>query len=468
MAHRVNAHPIHFANGVCIMFDNLSGKLQKVFKHLRGQGKLTEANIREALREVRVALLEADVHYKVAKDFVAGIAERAVGQEVMDSLTPGQQVIKIVNEGLTDLMGGKAAPLNLIGKPPIGILLVGLQGSGKTTTTAKLARRLAGEKRRPCLVPADVYRPAAIQQLTTLGRQLNLPVYPSTVEQRPEDIVRQAIDFARQQNCDTLIVDTAGRLHIDSDLMQELSRIKGILSPSEILLVADAMTGQDAVQVASAFHDAIQLTGVILSKLDGDARGGAALSIRSVTGCPIKFIGVGEKLDALEVFHPDRMSSRILGMGDMLSIIEKAQEAFDEKEALELARKFKEDTFSLEDFRDQLRQVKKLGSLQQIVSLLPGMGMLKELKNMEVDEKELVRMEAIINSMTREERRNADILNGSRRRRIAAGSGTSVPDVNRLMKSYDEARRMMRQMMGGGGATKKKGKGKKRKAFFPF
>jgi len=450
------------------MFDNLSDKLQKVFKHLRGQGKLTEANIREALREVRMALLEADVHYRVAKEFVAGIADRAVGQEVLDSLTPGQQVIKIVNEALTDLMGGQAVPLNLIGRPPVGILLVGLQGSGKTTTTAKLARKLTNEKRRPCLVPADVYRPAAIQQLTTLAQQLNLPVYPSTVDQRPEDIVKGALDFAKEQNCDILLVDTAGRLHVDTELMEELARIKAILAPSEILLVADAMTGQDAVQVAGAFHDAIQITGVILSKLDGDARGGAALSIRSVTGCPIKFIGMGEKLDALEVFHPDRMSSRILGMGDMLSIIEKAQEAFDEKQAVELARKFKEDTFSLEDFRDQLRQVKKLGSIQQIMNLLPGMGMMKELKNVQVDEKEFVRMEAIINSMTREERRHADLLNGSRRRRIAAGSGTSVPEVNRLMKSYDEARRMMRQMMGGGPTKKKKGKGKKRKAFFPF
>ncbi len=450
------------------MFDNLSDKLQKVFKHLRGQGKLTEANIREALREVRMALLEADVHYRVAKEFVAGIAERAVGQEVLDSLTPGQQVIKIVNEALTDLMGGQAVPINLIGRPPVGILLVGLQGSGKTTTTAKLARKLAGEKRRPCLVPADIYRPAAIQQLTTLAQQLKLPVYPSSVDQRPEDIVKEALEFARQQNCDTLLVDTAGRLHVDTELMEELARIKAILTPSEILLVADAMTGQDAVQVAEAFHEAIRITGVILSKLDGDARGGAALSIRSVTGCPIKFIGVGEKLDALEVFHPDRMSSRILGMGDVLSIIEKAQEAFDEKQAVELARKFKEDTFTLEDFRDQLRQVKKLGSIQQIMNLLPGMGMMKELKNVQVDEKEFVRMEAIINSMTREERRNADILNGSRRRRIAAGSGTSVPEVNRLMKSYDEARRMMRQVMGGSPTKKKKGKGKKRKAFFPF
>jgi signal recognition particle subunit SRP54 len=455
---------------VSIMFDNLSDKFQKIFKHLRGQGKLTEENIREALREVRMALLEADVHYKVAKDFVAGIAARAVGQEVMQSLTPGQQVIKIVNEALTDLMGGEAAPLKLIGRTPVPIMLVGLQGSGKTTTAAKLARKLVQEKRKPCLVPADIYRPAAIDQLKTLGNQLNLPVYPSTPDQRPEDIAREAIAYARQQNCDTMLVDTAGRLHIDSELMAELERLKAILTPAEILFVADSMTGQDAVQVAGAFHEALEITGVVLTKLDGDARGGAALSIRSVTGCPIKFIGVGEKLDALEVFHPERMSSRILGMGDMLSMIEKAQEAFDEKEAQALAKKFKEDTFTLEDFRNQLRQVKKLGSMEQILSMLPGMGMMKELKKMQIDEKEFVRMEAIINSMTNEERRRAEILNAGRRKRIASGSGTTVQDVNRLVKSYDEARRMMRQVMGGGagGTKKKKGKGRRKKSFFPF
>lgn len=453
------------------MFESLSDKFQKVFKNLRGQGKLTEENIKEALREVRMALLEADVHYKVAKDFVAGISSRAVGQEVMQSLTPGQQVIKIVNEALTDLMGGHAVPLNLIGRPPIGIMLVGLQGSGKTTSTAKLARKLVQEKRRPCLVPADVYRPAAVDQLITLGNQLKLPVYPSRVDQqKPEEIVREAIQYARQQNCDTLLVDTAGRLHIDTELMGELARIKEILNPSEILLVADAMTGQDAVQVAHSFHEKLHISGVILTKLDGDARGGAALSIRAVTGCPIKFIGVGEKLDALEVFHPDRMSSRILGMGDVLTIIERAQEAFDEKQAEELAKKFREDSFSLEDFRDQLKQIKKLGSFQSILSMLPGMGMLKELKKVQVDEKEFVRMEAIINSMTRQERRNVDVINGSRRKRIANGSGTSVQEVNRLLKSYEEARKMMRRMMGatGGGTKKKKGKVRRKKAFFPF
>ncbi len=454
------------------MFDNLSDKFQKIFKNLRGQGKLTEENIRDTLREVRMALLEADVHFKVAKDFVAGIASRAIGQEVMGSLTPGQQVIKIVNDALTDLMGGHAESLKLTGKPPVCLMMVGLQGSGKTTTTAKLARRFVQEKRKPCLVPADVYRPAAIDQLMTLGAQLGIPVYPSTTRQTPEEIAREALVYARQQNCDTLLLDTAGRLHVDAELMDELSRLKGIVDPVEILLVADSMTGQDAVQVAGAFHEKLGLTGVVLTKLDGDARGGAALSIRAVTNCPIKFIGVGEKLDALEVFHPDRMSSRILGMGDVLSMIEKAQETFDEKEAMDMARKFREDTFSLEDFRNQLRQIKKLGSLEQILGMLPGMGRLKELKKLQVDEKEFVRMEAIINSMTKGERKNADIINAGRRKRIADGSGTSVQEVNRMLKSYTEARKMMRQMIGGGGsnapAGKKKGKGRRKRAFFPF
>jgi len=448
------------------MFETLTDKFQRIFKHLRGQGKLTEENIREALREVRLALLEADVHFKVAKDFVAGIASRAVGQEVMESLTPGQQVIKIVNEALTDLMGGSAAPLRLIGQQPQVLLLVGLQGSGKTTTAAKLALRLVGDKRRPCLVPADVYRPAAIEQLQMLGAQLQLPVYPASIDQSPEEIAQKALVYARDQGCDVMLVDTAGRLHIDTQLMAELQRLKTIVQPVETLLVVDSMTGQDAVQVATAFHDALQLSGVILTKLDGDARGGAALSIHAVTGCPIKFVGVGEKLDALEVFHPDRMSSRILGMGDVLTIIEKAQEAFDEKQAVELAQKFRDDTFSLDDFRDQLRQIKKLGSLEQILGMLPGMGMLKELKKMQIDEKELVRTEAIINSMTKKERQDVAVINASRRRRIAQGSGTTVQDVNRLLKSYVEARKMMRQMTGGG--KKSKGKKRKRRAFFPF
>ncbi len=451
------------------MFDNLSGKFEKIFKNLRGRGKLTEANIKEALREVRMALLEADVHYKVAKDFVAGINERAIGQEVMQSLTPGQQVIKIVHEELAALMGGSAEPLKLSGRLPVAVMLVGLQGSGKTTTAAKLARKLSNDGRRPCLVPADVYRPAAIDQLITLAGQLKLPVYSSKSGQTPGRIVEEALNYARLENCDTLLVDTAGRLHIDAQLMDELLRLKTILSPAELLLVADSMTGQDAVQIAGAFNEKLGLTGVILTKLDGDARGGAALSIRSVTNCPIKFVGVGEKMDALEVFYPDRMSSRILGMGDVLTMIEKAQEAFDEKQAEELARKFRQDAFTLEDFLGQLQQVRKLGSFEQIMSMLPGMGALKELKKVKVDEKEFVRMEAIIRSMTAEERRNVDILNASRRRRIANGSGTSVQDVNRLLKGYEDSRRMMRQMMGaGGGAKKKKGKVRRKGSFFPF
>jgi len=451
------------------MFDNLSDKFQKIFKNLRGQGKLTEANIKEALREVRMALLEADVHYKVAKDFVASIAQRAVGHEVMQSLTPGQQVIKIVNEELTALMGGAAEPLKLSGRPPVAVMLVGLQGSGKTTTAAKLALKLSKDARRPCLVPADVYRPAAIDQLITLAGQLKLPVYSSTSRQSPEQIAKEAVNYARQENCDTVLVDTAGRLHIDAELMEELSRLKEILQPSEILLVADAMTGQDAVQIAGSFNEKLGLTGIILTKLDGDARGGAALSIRSVTNCPIKLIGIGEKLDALEVFHPDRMSSRILGMGDVLSMIEKAQEAFDVDQAQDIARKFKQNTFTLEDFLAQLQQVKKMGSFEQILGMLPGMGVLKELKKAQVDPKEFARMEAIINSMTGQERRNADILNAGRRRRIADGSGTSVQDVNRLLKSYEDSRRMMRQMLGGAdGGKKKKGKFRRKGSFFPF
>jgi signal recognition particle subunit SRP54 len=450
------------------MFDNLSDKFQKIFKNLKGQGKLTEVNIKEALREVRMALLEADVHYKVAKDFVAGIAARAVGLEVMQSLTPGQQVIKIVQEELTNLMGGTAEPLKLTGRVPVAIMLVGLQGSGKTTTAGKLARKLVQDGRRPCLVPADVYRPAAIDQLITLANQLKLPVYPSSTRQKPEEIAGEAVEYSRQQNCDTLIVDTAGRLHIDTELMEELSRVKTILQPAEILLVADSMTGQDAVQIAGAFNEKLGLSGIVLTKLDGDARGGAALSIRSVTQCPIKLIGVGEKLDALEVFHPDRMSSRILGMGDVLTMIERAQEAFDADQAQEMANKFRQDTFTLEDFRNQLRQVKKLGSFEQILGMLPGMGILKELKKVQVDQKEFVRMEAIINSMTKEERRNTDILNASRRKRIADGSGTTVMDVNRLLKSYGDSRKMMRQMMGASGGKKKKGKIRRKGSFFPF
>ncbi len=452
------------------MFEGLTSRFEKVFRYLRGQGKLTEANIKEALRDVRLALLEADVNYKVVKDFIKSIEERAIGQEVLRSLTPGQQVIKIVHEEMIKLLGGKAEPLMLNVPPPVPIMLVGLQGSGKTTTAAKLALKLKKEKRNPCLVPADVYRPAAIEQLTILGKQIEVPVYPSTPEKKPQEIVSEALSFAKQHHCDTLIVDTAGRLHIDEELMDELKHLKSILKPAEILLVVDAMTGQDAVRVSEKFNSDVGITGVILTKLDGDARGGAALSIRAVTGCPIKFVGIGEKLDAIEVFHPDRMSSRILGMGDVLTIIEKAQEAIDEEEAKKLIKKLKEDDFTLEDFRNQIRQIKRLGSLERIISLLPGMGILKELKNAKIDPKELVRIEAIINSMTKEERRNPDIINASRKKRIAQGSGTTVQDVNRLLKSYEEMKKMMKQMAGTMGIkqTSQSKKKKKKRTFFPF
>ncbi|SFM45290.1 signal recognition particle protein [Thermodesulforhabdus norvegica] len=451
------------------MFENLTARFEKVFRFLKGQGKLTEANIKEALREVRLALLEADVNYRVVKDFVSRIQERAVGQEVMSSLTPGQQVIKIVHEELIKLLGEKAEPLSLKGPSPVTVLLVGLQGSGKTTTAAKLALKLKKDGRHPCLVPADVYRPAAIEQLRVLAGQVGVPCYEPGQGESPESIVKAALNYAGSQRCDTLIVDTAGRLHIDRDLMEELRRLKQILSPEEILLVVDAMTGQDAVNVAEAFHKELSITGVILTKLDGDARGGAALSVRAVTGCPIKFVGVGEKLDALEIFHPDRMSSRILGMGDILSAIEKAQEAIDQEEAERLFKKLQEDSFTLEDFRDQLRQLRRLGSLDQILKLLPGTGMLKELRNMHVDMKELIHAEAIINSMTKEERRKPEIINASRKRRIARGSGTSVQEVNRVLRSFEQMRKMMRQMVGTGRSSgTKAAKKKKRRAFFPF
>jgi len=432
------------------MFESLTEKFNHTFKRLRGQGKLTESNIKEALREVRLALLEADVHYKVAKTFVADIGERAVGAEVLDSLTPGQQLVKIVNEELTRLMGGTSVGLELTGRTPLIYLLVGLQGSGKTTTAGKVALYLRELNRHPCLVPADVYRPAAIDQLRTLGAQIGVPVYPATTEMDPVDIGVAALGFAGQQGCDVIIVDTAGRLHIDAELMAELQRLKARLQPREILLVADAMTGQDAVQVAESFNQTLSLTGVILTKMDGDARGGAALSIRNVTGTPIKLVGVGEKLDALEAFYPERMASRILGMGDMLSLIEKAQKTFDEKQALKLQEKLVKDEFSLEDFRDQLRQIKKMGSLEEILSMIPGLGQMKQLKQFKPDEQELVRTEAIINSMTPEERRNYTIINASRRRRIAKGSGTSVQEVNKLLKSYDQMRKMLRNLKKGG------------------
>jgi signal recognition particle subunit SRP54 len=427
------------------MFDSLTDKLSAVFKRLRGHGKLTEQNITEALKEVRLALLEADVNFKVVKDFVERIRSRAVGQEVMESLTPGQQVVKVVHEELISLMGGVNSSLNLSFKPPIPIMLVGLQGSGKTTTAGKLAKFLKDKGRKPYLVPADVKRPAAIEQLKRLGEQLGIPVFNPDPQGSPLEICKKALTLADEQNQDVLLLDTAGRLHIDEALMKELEEIKRELIPREILLVADAMTGQDAVNVAKRFNEALDIHGVILTKLDGDARGGAALSIKAVTGKPIKFIGVGEKLDALEIFHPDRMASRILGLGDVLSLIEKAQEAIDAKKAQELEKKLLKDTFTLEDFREQLQQIKKMGSIEQIFSMIPGMGRLKLPKDLQGSEKELVKVEAIINSMTKEERRSPEILNGSRRLRIAKGSGTTVQDVNQLLKQYLQTKKMLRQ-----------------------
>ena len=411
---------------------------------------MTEQNITEALKEVRLALLEADVNFRVVKDFVERIRSRAVGQEVLESLTPAQQVIKIVHEELISLMGGMSSGLNLSYKPPIPIMLVGLQGSGKTTTAGKLGKFLKDKGRKPYLVPADVQRPAAIEQLKKLGEQLGLPVFDPDPRENPLTICRKALLWADGEEGDVLLIDTAGRLHIDEALMRELEEIRREIIPREILLVADAMTGQDAVQVARKFNEALDIQGVILTKLDGDARGGAALSIKAVTGKPIKFIGVGEKLDALEVFHPDRMASRILGMGDVLSLIEKAQEAIDAKKAQELEKKLLKDTFTLEDFREQLQQVKKMGSIDQILSMIPGMSRLKLPKDFQGSEKELVKVEAIINSMTKQERRSPEILNGSRRLRIAKGSGTTVQDVNQLLKQYLQTKKMLRQFKKGG------------------
>ncbi|MGD9083137.1 MAG: signal recognition particle protein [Desulfobacterales bacterium] len=432
------------------MFDNLSDRLNAVFKKLKGHGKLTEKNIEEGLKEVRMALLEADVHYKVVKKFIADIKERALGQEVMESLTPGQQVIKIVDQELTELMGGRLENLNLSGPHPTSIMLIGLQGSGKTTTAGKLAVHLRKQGRKPYLVPADIYRPAAIDQLTKLGGQLAVPVFPSNPENDPVKICQEARTTAHKELCDTLLIDTAGRLHIDEELMTELCRIKDELKPSDIILVADAMTGQDAVNIAESFNNALDIGGVILTKMDGDARGGAALSIKSVTDKPIKFIGVGEKLSDLEPFHPDRMSSRILGMGDVLTMIEKAQTIVDEKKAVELEKRLRKNEFTLEDFRDQMVQIRKMGSISELINMIPGVGNIKQLKNLEVDENEFIKIEAIINSMTPQERRQHTLIKGSRRKRIAKGSGTSVQDINNLLKNYTQVVKMMKKINKGG------------------
>ncbi len=432
------------------MFDNLSDRLNTVFKKLKGHGKLSEKNIEEGLKEVRMALLEADAHYKVVKKLIGDIKARAIGQEVLASLTPAQQVIKIVNDELTALMGKQNEGLNLSGPSPASIMLVGLQGSGKTTTAGKLATLLRKQGRKPYLVPVDVYRPAAIDQLQKLAAEISTPVFQSTTEMDPVQICREAKGAASLEGCDTLILDTAGRLHVDEELMAELVNIKNTLQPSDILLVADAMTGQDAVNIAQSFDNALDIGGVVLSKMDGDARGGAALSIRAIIDKPIKFIGVGEKLNELEPFHPDRVASRILGMGDMLSFIEKAQNTMDEKKAAALEKKLRKNEFTLEDFKDQMSQVRKMGSLNDLIKMIPGVAKSKQMKNFQVDEHELVRIEGIINSMTPGERRNHNIINGSRRKRIAKGSGSSVQNVNKLLKNYAQVLKMMKKINKGG------------------
>ncbi len=424
-------------------FEGLSDKLTAAFKRLRSKGKLSEADVKEAMREVRLALLEADVNYKVAKDFTATVTARAVGSQVMESLTPAQMVIKIVNEELSALMGGQAARLAYANRPPCIVMMCGLQGAGKTTHSGKLGKMLKSQGHRPLLVACDVYRPAAIKQLEVVGEKAGVPVFQMGTA-KPVEIARNAVAHARDHGNDYVILDTAGRLHIDEQLMNELKEIKGAVKPHEILFVVDAMTGQDAVNAAAAFNDALGIDGVMLTKLDGDTRGGAALSVRAVTGKPIKFAGVGEKLDELEVFHPDRMASRILGMGDVLSFIEKAEQQLDAKQAEELARKMKENKFDFNDMLDQFRQISKMGDLKGLLSMIPGLG--NQIKNVDIDEKQIGRVEAIILSMTLAERSKPDLINPSRKRRIAAGCGMKVEDVNRLIKQYDSMRKMMKQM----------------------
>lgn len=439
------------------MFESLSDRLADVFRSFSGQSRLTENNVQAGLREVRLALLEADVNFKVVKDFVERIREKCLGQEVLKGVTPAQQVVKIVHDELVDLLGGSTADLNLQGREPAVIMLVGLQGSGKTTSAAKIANLLRKQKMRPYLVPADVYRPAAIDQLTVLARQLDMPYYPSTTDMDPVGIARAAVATARTAQATVLLLDTAGRLHVDEPLMRELTAIKEAVHPQEILFVADAMTGQDAVTVATSFHEQLGITGVVLTKMDGDARGGAALSIRAVTGAPVKYVGMGEKLSELEVFHPDRIAGRILGMGDVLTLVEKAQSTIDAEEAARLAQKMQKASFDLEDFRTQMRRIKKLGSLDSLLKLIPGLGNLREQLAQAkgaMPEKEMARTEAIINSMTMAERHNPDILNGSRRARIARGAGVTVSEVNQLVRQFEGMRRMMQEMLGGGKAKK--------------
>ena len=432
------------------MFENLSDKLQRVFKNLRGEGKLSAANMEQALREIRVALLEADVHFRVVKQLIESIKEKAMGEEVLSALSPTQQVIKIVHDEMIKILGSHQAKLRFANEPPSVIMIVGLQGSGKTTTTGKLARWLSKNGHNPIVVSVDVYRPAARDQLAIIARDNKLAIYKGVEgETKPLELARSARREAVHTGKDVVLIDTAGRLHIDEQLMTELQEIKEQLGPVEILFIADAMTGQDAVKSADEFHKRLGITGVILTKMDGDARGGAALSIRTVTGQPLKFVGIGEKFDALEPFHPDRAASRILGMGDVLSFIEKVEQNIDQRQAEEMQRKLIDNEFTLEDFRDQLRQIRKLGPLESILGMMPNIGPIKDLKNVKVDEKEITRVVAIIDSMTPRERANHMIINGARRRRIAKGSGTSVQEVNQLLKQYAQARKMMKTFTGG-------------------
>ena len=441
-------------------FENLSEKLQAVFKQLRGKGKLTEKDVKEAMREVKLALLEADVNFKIVKQFINKVNERAVGSEVLESLTPGQQVIKIVNEELIELMGSSQSKLTFSSKPPTVYMMVGLQGAGKTTTSGKLAGLLKKQGKSPLLVACDMYRPAAIKQLQVVGNNYGIPVFEMGDKLNPVDIAKESLQYAAKNKHDVILIDTAGRLHINEELMEELKNIKEAVRPQEILLVVDAMTGQDAVTVADSFNGQLGVDGIILTKLDGDARGGAALSVRSVTGKPIKYIGMGEKMEDLEPFYPDRMASRILGMGDVLSLIEKAQEAYDEKQAMEMAQKMRNNDFTLEDFLDQMQQIKKMGPLKDLIGMIPGMSQLN-LNDVDVDPKAMAHIEAIIQSMTKEERQNPSILNGPRKKRIANGSGRTIAEVNRLLKQFEEMKKMMKQV-------NSLAKGKKGKFRMPF
>jgi signal recognition particle subunit SRP54 len=426
------------------MFQSLTEKLSNAFSRFRNKGKLTEADVREGMREVKLALLEADVNFKVVKDFTKSVTERAVGSEVLESLLPAQQIIKIVNEELIKLMGSESAKINISPKPPTVIMMSGLQGAGKTTHAGKIAAMYKNKGKNPLLVACDVYRPAAIDQLKIVGESINVPVFSMGAKISPVEIAKAGVEFAKKNGHDMVFIDTAGRLHIDEELMDELVKIKEYTKPEEILLVVDAMTGQDAVNVAKTFNEMLDITGVVLTKMDGDTRGGAALSVRYITGKPIKFIGTGEKLDAIELFHPDRMASRILGMGDVLSLIEKAEAAFDEKNAKEMEKKFREQTFTLEDFLVQMHQIKKMGNINQLLGMIPGMKP-GALKDAEIDEKHMDRIEAIILSMTKAERIRPEIINGSRRKRIANGSGTTVEDVNKLLRQFEQMKKTMKQ-----------------------